>query len=264
MTRAAIRLQAYLAECLERAKRGGRHWLRLPLAAFMRATGYAERTARGAWAQVRDHFESRLIRIGRSDVSMVALPGTLSPCTRTEGQGKPSVLGNQNITEHAPQTARTTEKFPESIPTAGKANRDPLRRLAALIAWHLRGCHWDCCRVLFNPGFAFAYAAKALALGYDRATVERAYETALREEHAVASDVGAASWRPFRVMSIALRKLAGLAPDWNRESYVKPVAPARKKPAEGFDFANALAALCNSVAPDPHEQEDYTHDALAA
>ena len=162
MNRAAKRLAAYLDECLSRAKRGGRHWLRLPLAEFMRATGYTERTARAAWATVRETYESRLVRRGRSSVSMVALQGTLSPCNPQYKGGIPSELEKRNNTEHAPQPARTKSKFFRA--DQGTKQRDPLRRLAAWFAWRLGRCHWDACRVRFNPGFAQAYAAKAFAL----------------------------------------------------------------------------------------------------
>ena len=247
MNRAAKRLAAYLNECLSRARRGGRYWLRLPLAEFMRATGYAERTARAAWAQVRDLFESRLVRRGRSHVSMIALQGTLSPCNPQYKGGIPSELEKRNITEHAPKPARTKFSFGRARVEQAAKQRDPLRRLAAWFAWRLGRCHWDACRVRFNPGFAHAYAAKAFALGYDRASVEAAYESALRDEHVVASDVGRASWRPFRLMGLALKRLSQIGPDW-----VRPAAPIRE-PETMRIAPDAFADFCASIAPDPFD-----------
>ena len=243
MNRAAKRLAAYLDECLSRASKGKRHWLRLPLAEFMRATGYAERTARQAWAEVREFYESRLVRIGRSSVSMVALLGTLSPCKTQYKGGIPSELEKVNTSEHAPQPARDRSKFSEAAPAkpTSPASKDPLRRLAAWFSWRLMRCHWDACRVRFNAGFAQAYAARAFALGYDRATIEAAYEATLRAEHAVAVDVGAASWRPFRVMGQALGRLRSIAPDWTRPAAPAPAAP--RHASNGDALASALSAL---------------------
>lgn len=247
MNRAAKRLAAYLDECLSRAAKGGRHWLRLPLAEFMAATGYAERTARQAWADVRECYESRLVRRGRSNVSMLALQGTLSPCKPQYKGGIPSELEKVNNTEQARRAAPGRSKFPEAAPAkpTSPANKDPLRRLAAFFGSRLLRCHWDSCRVRFNAGFAAAYAARAFALGYDRATVEAAYEDALRAEHAVAVDVGASAWRPFRVMALALARLRTVAPDWKRPAAPVPTAPRPSPKAT----ANALSAFDALFAP---------------
>ena len=246
MNRAAKRLAAYLDECLSRARRGGRYWLRLPLAEFMHATGYAERTARAAWAKVREFYESRLIRRGRSHVSMIALQGTLSPCKTLYKGGNSSSLEKIKTSEHAPLARTRSISRPAGVDQAAK-QRDPLRRLAAWFAWRLGRCHWDSCRVRFNPGFAHAYAAKAFALGYDRATVEAAYESALRDEHAVASDVGRASWRPFRLMALALGRLSRIGPDW-----VRPAVPIPEPETERI-ASDAFADFCASIAPDPFD-----------
>ena len=249
MNRAAKRFAAYLDECLSRAAKGRRHWLRLPLAEFMRATGYAERTARQAWADVREFYESRLVRVRRSSVSMVAIQGTLSPCKPQYKGGIPSELEKVKNTEQARQAAPDRSKFsePTAKPTS-PAKKDPLRRLAAFFGSRLLRCHWDSCRVRFNSGFAQAYAARAFALGYGRATIEAAYEAALRAEHAVAVDVGAASWRPFRVMGQALARLRTLAPDWTRPA---TPAPRETRPADS-GLSDALAAFAAGLsAEDP-------------
>lgn len=249
MNRAAKRLAAYLDECLSRASKGGRHWLRLPLANFMRSTGYAERTARQAWADVREFYETRLVRIGRSSVSMFAIQGTLSPCKPLYKGGIPSELEKVRNTEQARRAAPGMSKFSEAAPAkpTSPATKDPLRRLAAFFGSRLLRCHWDSCRVRFNSGFAQSYAAKAFALGYDRATVEAAYEAALRAEHTVAVDVGAPSWRPFRVMGLALERLKGLAPDWTRPA---SPAPREQRPAADAGLSDALVAFCASITPD--------------
>jgi hypothetical protein len=246
MNRAAKRLAAYLDTCLARAAKGGRHWLRLPLAEFMKATGYAERTARKAWADVREGYESRLQNRGRSRVSMVAIQGTLSPCKTQYKGGIPSELEKRNNTEQARRAAPARSIFPEAAPAkaTSPASKDPLRRLAAFFAARLLRCHWDACRVRFNVGFAHAYAARAFALGYDRATVEAAYEAALRTEHAAAVDVGAASWRPFRVMRLALDRLGSIAPDWKR-----PAAPAPRAPRPAAPAGLIVSALESLFAP---------------
>jgi hypothetical protein len=249
MNRAAKRLAGYVDECLARAAKGGRHWLRLPLAEFMRATGYAERTARQAWADVRELYESRAVRRGRSFVSMVALLGTLSPCKTQYKGGIPSELEKVRNTEQARQAAPGRSKFSEAAPAkpTSPAAKDPLRRLAAFFGSRLLRCHWDSCRVRFNAGFAQAYAARAFALGYDRATVEAAYEAALRAEHAVAVDVGAPSWRPFRVMALALARLAAIAPNWTRPA---TPAPRAARPAADAGLSDALAAFCAGLGAD--------------
>ena len=263
MSRAAVRLHAYLAVCLARAARGGRHWLRLPLSAFMKASGYAERTVRGAWAEVRGLFEARLVRIGRSNVSMVALLGTLSPCTFPREKGKPSVLEKKNTTEHGPAAARTRMMDSQDKSSKSHRCRDPMARLAAWLAWRLGHCHWETCRVRFNPGFARVYAARALSRGYARSTIEAAYEVALREEHTIACDVGVGTWRPLRIMGLALSKLNHLAPDWRAESSAKVPTPQRRDRNQRINLATALTRFCDSVAPDPNE--DYTtHERLAA
>lgn len=249
MNRAAKRLAAYLDECLARAAKGGRHWLRLPLAEFMRATGYAERTARKAWADIRENYESRTVRRGRSFVSMFSIRGTLSPCKPQYKGGIPSELEKENNTEQARQAAPGRQKFSEAAPVkpTSPAVKDPLRRLAAFFTSRLLRCHWDSCRVRFNAGFAYAYAARAFALRYDRATVEAAYEHALRSEHAVAVDVGASSWRPFRVTALAFARLRTIAPDWKR-----PAAPAPREPRRARDsgLSAALASFCAGLSAD--------------
>ena len=116
MNRAAKRFAAYVDECLARAAKGGRHWLRLPLAEFMKATGYAERTARQAWADVRERYETRLRKEGRTRVSMVALQGTLTPCKTQYKGGIPSELEKRNNTEQARQAAPGRSKFSEAAP----------------------------------------------------------------------------------------------------------------------------------------------------
>jgi hypothetical protein len=248
MNRAAKRFAAYLDTCLSRAAKGGRHWLRLPLAEFMAATGYAERTARQAWADVREFYETRLVRIGRSSVSMIALQGTLSPCKAHYKGGIPSELEKVNKPEQARQAAPDRSKFSEAPPKpTSPAQKDPLRRLAAFFGSRLLRCHWDSCRVRFNACFAQAYAARAFALGYDRDTVEAAYEAALRAEHTVAVDVGAPSWRPFRVMALALARLKAVAPDWKRPA---SPAPREARPTANTGLSDALAAFCASITPD--------------
>lgn len=246
MNRAAKRLAAYLDTCLSRAAKGGQHWLRLPLANFMRSTGYAERTARKAWADVRHLYESRLEKSGRSLVSKFALLGTLTPCKTQYKGGIPSELGKEYKPEQARQAAPGRSKFSEAAPAkpTSPANKDPLRRLAAFLATRrLLRCHWDSCRVRFNAGFAAAFAARALALGYDRATIEAAYEATLRTEHAAAVDVGAASWRPFRVMGLALARLRSLAPDWTRPASPPPPPAPRPAVSRAADPLSALSAL---------------------
>ena len=249
MNRAAKRLAAYLDECLSRASKGGRHWLRLPLAEFMAATGYAERTARQAWADVREFYETRLVRMGRSNVSMFAIQGTLSPCKTQYKGGIPSELEKENKPEQARRAAPGISKFFGAAPAnpTSPASKDPLRRLAAWFSSRLLRCHWDSCRVRFNAGFAQAYAARAFALGYDRATIEAAYEATLRAEHSVAVDVGAASWRPFRVMALALARLKAIAPDWTRPA---TPAPREARPAADTGLSDALAAFCASLTAD--------------
>ncbi len=249
MNRAAKRFAAYLDTCLSRAAKGRRHWLRLPLAEFMAATGYAERTARQAWADIREFYETRLVRIGRSSVSMVALQGTLSPCKTQYKGGIPSELEKRNNTEQARRAAPGRSKFSEASPAkpTSSANKDPLRRLAAFFTSRLLRCHWDSCRVRFNAGFAHAYAARAFTLGYDRATVEAAYEHALRAEHTVAVDVGAPSWRPFRLMALALARLQSIAPDWKRPAIP---APREARPVADTGLSDALAAFCAGLSAD--------------
>ncbi len=143
-----------------------------------------------------------------------------------------------------------------------RRSRDPLARLASWLTWQLGHCHWETCRVRFNPGFTRVYAARALVRGYSRASIAAAYEAALREEHTVACDVGASIWRPFRIMRLALQKLARVAPDWQPESSDK-VRPQQNDRRQWTDLSAALAVFCDSVAADPYE--DYvTHERLAA
>lgn len=174
---------------------------------------------------------------------MVALQGTLSPCNPQYIRGNSSSLEKVNTSEHAPQTARRKEISQKARTELETKTRDPLRRLAAWLSWRLLRCHWDACRVKFNPGFAFAYASRALAAGYDRKTIELAYESVLRDEHAVASDLDLRAWSPFRVMPLALKRLSTIAPDW-----VRPATPAAKAPSPAPCQADDFDPLAEFVA----------------
>lgn len=76
----------------------------------------------------------------------------------------------------------------ESNPVPHKSAQSPIERKAYAITELLQFHHWDNCKISFAKHTARSYAEKALRDGHDELAILKAYETALKYCHGVATD----------------------------------------------------------------------------
>ncbi len=63
-----------------------------------------------------------------------------------------------------------------------------LQRRAAVLMQGLERLHWDNCKVIYRRGLAFTFALGALREGHEATDIATAYDRALHECHAFATD----------------------------------------------------------------------------
>lgn len=73
-------------------------------------------------------------------------------------------------------------------------------------------CHWDNCKVQFQPRMMFLTVFQLLQRGIDKTEIVRAYDGLLHRHHALAVDEGQSTWLPSGIIS-DLRRL--FQNDWD-------------------------------------------------
>jgi hypothetical protein len=181
LPRSAIRLKGYLRAVFDS---GLSSW-EFDFGRIMRRTGMSRRTIERALAWLRENdadFKFLTRRVGRSYAVRVSdrqkrppfPPHPLSPHGNSFGIDR-NTAGRISAKAANPKLQASRE----------------INRLAGFVARRdLAALHWDNCKVHFRFAHAFNFAAAALARGFDRRAIVRAYEAALLRRHRDATDLG--------------------------------------------------------------------------
>lgn len=225
---------------MRRLRRSKRVWIQIDFNSFQSLTGASDRQTRRAKKELESDpdliFRTVLKSSGRGWSVLVSLakrdehgreptpfmkdcrgkdrrcrPSLRSPRLTDIPNGKESLRGIQF--KETP-LKRGFEKLAEGFKPVRKPSPGMVR-LAHYLKNEMECLHWDNSKVIFRPEHAFNFALKAIKAGFNRGSILRSYENALKRRHGDATDLGLStgdpklSFEPSSTVSLAFSLLTG-------------------------------------------------------